>query len=634
MSVQAGIWNLGGSPVTRESLTRISQMLSDYGPDGESFHFDRSIGMLYRPFHTTAESRFEHQPHLSDSGTVITWDGRLDNRDELNLRLHTTLKDRTDVAIVNAAFDQWGTGCFAKLIGDWAISIWSPRDRELILARDYMGIRHLFYYPNARAIMWCSHLGPLALCGDSFSLCNDYIAGYLAFHPDAHLTPYREIHSVPPGKFVRIRTGKITTHTYWEFNTNLKTRHITDEEYEEHYRYLFRQAIRRRLRTDSPVLAELSGGLDSSSIVCMADDIGAEKTAQGPRVDTISYYDSTEPGENDLPYFTKIQEKRGRKGFCFDLMASGDSLRLDYPVFLPTPGFAGRTEVKSTLSELVSHSKYRIILSGVGGDEMNGQPLDPTILVAEQLRHLRLACVAKELTEWSRRMRIPWIQLLFQAVVHLLPQALRIKFTGVAKIEPWVHRRFASSYRLGARQIEATPSSWFLSPAVRDALQTTLTLARRMTYASPALIEKRYPYLDQNLVEFLTSIPIDQLLRPGQRRSLMRRALKDFLPPEIATRRTKAPAMRCYFLVFDKHWEIIDSAFRSSLSASLGYVYRDEAHVALLAMKNGQVPTYFLRLLKALSLELWLRDVVARHVVSIPGPLPLIVAADLAESRI
>ena len=92
--------------------------------------------------------------------------------------------------------------------------------------------------------------------------------------------------------------------------------------------------------------------------------------------------------------------------------------------------------------------------------------------------------------------------------------------------------------------------------------------------------------------------------------------------------------MRCYSLVFDKHWEIIDSAFRSSLSTSLGYVYRDEAHAALLAMKNGQVPTYFLRLLKALSLELWLRDVVARHVVSIPGPLPLIVAADLAESRI
>lgn len=246
MSVQAGFWNLDGSPVPRESLTRISQTLSDYGPDGEFFYFDRPIGMLYRPFHTTAESRLEHQPHLSDSGSVITWDGRLDNRDELDSQLHTTLKDKTDVAIVKATFDQWGTGCFAKLVGDWAISIWSPRDKQLILARDYMGIRHLFYYPQAKTIMWCSHLAPLALCGDRFSLCNDYIAGYLAFHPDAHLTPYREIHSVPPGKFVCIRKGKITTHTYWEFNTNLKTRHTTDEEYEEHYRYLFRQAIRRR----------------------------------------------------------------------------------------------------------------------------------------------------------------------------------------------------------------------------------------------------------------------------------------------------------------------------------------------------------------------------------------------------
>src|SRR5579859_2901889 len=83
MSVQAGIWNFDGRPVDRATLARISSQIAEYGPDGEAMHVDRSVGMLYRPFHTTLESRKEQQPHVFANGRVITWDGRLDNREEL-----------------------------------------------------------------------------------------------------------------------------------------------------------------------------------------------------------------------------------------------------------------------------------------------------------------------------------------------------------------------------------------------------------------------------------------------------------------------------------------------------------------------------------------------------------------------
>ena len=83
MSVQAGILNLDGGPINRECLDRISHNLIAYGPDGEASYFDGSIGILYRPFHSTPESHLERQPHVSAHGNVITWDGRLDNRDEL-----------------------------------------------------------------------------------------------------------------------------------------------------------------------------------------------------------------------------------------------------------------------------------------------------------------------------------------------------------------------------------------------------------------------------------------------------------------------------------------------------------------------------------------------------------------------
>ena len=280
MSVQAGIWNLDGKIVTRNSLTQISKSLSEYSPDGAAFYSDGFIGMLYCPFHTTAESRLEHQPHVSASGKMITWDGRLDNRDELISQLKDSITgEKTDVAIVAAALDRWQTDCFANLIGDWSMAIWNPTDRTLILARDYIGVRQLFYYSSLQQVIWCSLLAPLALCGQRLTICDEYIAGYLCLWPEAHLTPYREIHSVPPGKFVRIHNTTIAVHTYWAFNPRLNIRY-KDTQYEEAFHSLFRQAVQRRLRTDSPILAELSGGFDSSSIVCMASHL--IRTGSGP----------------------------------------------------------------------------------------------------------------------------------------------------------------------------------------------------------------------------------------------------------------------------------------------------------------------------------------------------------------
>src|SRR5260370_30735891 len=83
MSVQAGAWSFDGELVNRELQAGISQSIAEYGPDGEATYFDGPVGMLYRPFHTTLESRVERQPHVTSMGNMMTWDGRLDNRDEL-----------------------------------------------------------------------------------------------------------------------------------------------------------------------------------------------------------------------------------------------------------------------------------------------------------------------------------------------------------------------------------------------------------------------------------------------------------------------------------------------------------------------------------------------------------------------
>lgn len=621
MSVQAGIWHFDGRPADQR-LSELSRATADFGPDGEFTHILDSIAMLYRPFHTTSESRMERQPLTFDGGTVMTWDGRLDNRQELLSQLDRPVTSYSgDVEIVGAAFAKWGTSCFNKIVGDWALTIWNPRQRELILARDYIGVRQLFYYPKLDEILWCTQLAPLARCGDSFTICDEYIAGYLAFRPDAPLTPFREIRSVPPGTFIRATSREITTHTYWTLDSVLRNTCANDAEYEEQYFYLLRQAVKRRLRADGPILSTLSGGLDSSSIVCMADDILSKEGASTPRLDTISYYDPLEPGEDDFKHLRKAEEKRGRNGFHLSVPGMGDSLSFEYTEFIATPGFGIRAEVKSAMSNVIRMGHHRVILNGTGGDEVNAQALDFRIPIADLLAHLHMMKAAKDLVAWSLISRRPFLKLLFEVILELSPLRVRAHITERGRLQPWIRAQFARRYGVRCRQLEDIEGFWCWRPGPRDAVQTITTLSKDLTQATPSKLEQRYPYLDQNLVEFLTTIPFDQLLRPGQRRSLMRRALARLLPTEILHRKTKVSAARCYPITVEKHWNEIEHILAVGISSQLGYINLHELRTDLLRLRNGDVPPYLVRLLKALSLEFWLQDIFTRRIVTVPSVL-------------
>lgn len=621
MSEIAGIWHLDGAPVDREFARRISLQLQTNGAELETTHFDKCIGMIYRPVHTMRKSTLEHQPYETPAGNVILWNGRLDNGEDLMSELGIAIHcEQTDLAIVASAIDRWGVNAFVKIVGDWALAIWNPKRQELLLARDYIGVRQLFYYPSSTRIVWCSQLAPIALCGDRFTLCDEYVAGYLAFYPDAHLTPYSQIHSVPPGNCVRICPGETQIQAYWIAGNCGRVRYRTDDEYVEQYQALFRQAVRRRLRTDSPILAELSGGLDSSSVVCVADDLVANGDSHVSCLDTFSFYDSNEPEENDVSYFTTVEAQRGKNGIHVDLASSGDYFLFDKGSFVATPGTRGRAQVRSALVKAVERSKYRVMLSGFGGDQINGQTLDPRILMADLLVQLRIIAFVKELRSWSSLIRKrPLIQLFLQTLVQLVPIQIRSRFNSDRTTLPWVQRRFGRKYHVSARMLEVIDGVWFANPAERDAVQTIATISRELTNLEPSIIEKRYPYLDRDFVEFMTSIPLNQVLRPGRRRWLMRRALANSLPKEVLDRTVKSRVARYPCVVMEKHWHRIEKVLATSIAAQLGFVSRADLHYALWQMKNGRIPIYLVRLINALSLELWLRDVNERGVVDL-GP--------------
>jgi asparagine synthase (glutamine-hydrolysing) len=620
MSVQAGIWNFDGEPVDRTVLARFGELMKAMAPDGQSCFVDGSIALLYRPFHTTAESRQETQPCYSSNGFVLTWDGRLDNREELMTDLDMPTDGHPgDVDIVAAAFRQWKTEAFKRILGDWALSIWCVEERELILAADYMCIRHVFYYPRKHSIWWSTDLAPLVLLSESkLHLDDEYVAGYFVHGPDSETTPFREIREVPPGCFVRIRAAKICVERFWTLSSLAEIHYQKDADYEDHFRSLFRQSVRRRLRSDSPILAELSGGLDSSSIVCTADALIKEILPE-THLDTLSYYDRTEPDGDDLPYVKRLEELRGKSGQHIDASTLGDSRNtFAYSEFNPLPGCVGITcFLEAERAAIVRNGGYRVVLSGLGGDEFLGGVPDPRPQLADLLFRANLVQFSRQLTAWSLTKRRPWIQLLAQTVLFLLPLGVRKHFDKRAGVEPWINESFAVRMKPGHRMPGADLGEAHCSPGRRSYIAAVLLMANKMAkqqMPTQATEEVRYPYLDRKLLEFLSSIPATQLLRPGERRSLMRRALRGIVPNEVLSRRTKQVGSRTPLIAFERNLEQLSSLFDTSQSETLGYV---DSHRFMHAVRSAfSVKTIHLSTaLKTVALELWLRDVVSRGLV-------------------
>lgn len=638
MSSQAGIWNFDGRPVDRGMFGKLSSTIEQYGPDGGKDYIDNSIAMAYRAFHTTLESRVERQPYRSARGNVITWDGRLDNREELIPRLHSDLgEDRSDIAIVAAAFERWSSDCFREFVGDWAVAIWSCADQTILLSKDYIGIRHLYYSLSEKGVVWCSDLGGIMhLAHGNLTLNDEYIAGYLGLYPEAHFTPYREILPVPAGKFVRFHDGNATIQSYWTFEPGLKIRYKKDSEYEEHFRRVFREAVRRRLRSDSPILAELSGGLDSSSIVCIADDIVARGETGLPQLDTLSLYDKSEPQGDDWRFFNIVEEMRGRVGYHIDLGKYPASIGLEHRTLVARPGtLPSGQEWELERSTIMERGGYRVVLSGIGGDEFLGGVPEPSPELADLLARFQIVKLARQLEAWSLVKRRPWVHLLSNAFCELLPDWLDIRRVTLGKLEPWIDRQFARRCGLASRRMGPAAGLGVRLPSVRQSARTLIVMACQMSKQLPpngGCEETRYPFLDQDLVEFATSIPLDQLLRPGERRSLMRRSLIGVLPKEVLGRKTKGVSSRFASAALDNKWIDIERIFRSPLCCQLGYIDRKRLHGELVATRNGN-GLHPVRLMRVVSLEIWLRNLSDRGLIDVRREDPDCARAALAQSR-
>src|SRR5207302_1806386 len=193
----------------------------------------------------------------------------------------------------------------------------------------------------------------------------------------------------------------------------------------------------------------------------------------------------------------------------------GESASLEYPVFIARPGCLGTgRKLAAERAEILSRNGYRVVLSGIGGDEFLGGNPDPRGLLADLLVQFKLISLAKQVMAWSLVKRGPWLQLLWQSALTLLPAWLAQCVLKEARPEPWIEKDFAKRTRLAMRQLDVGEHFGLWLPTRRSYIAGVLIMANRMAeHGTRIQQEVRYPYLDQDLIEFVLSIPASQLLR-------------------------------------------------------------------------------------------------------------------------
>jgi len=472
--------------------------------------------------------------------------------------------------------------------------------------------------------MWSTDLLPLMQHGGvDLALDDEYVAQFLILATEPHRSPYRNIHAVEPGHLAVFREGRVVRNTwYWKSDPANEIRYANDREYEEQFFALVRQSVKARLRSDGPIWGDLSGGLDSSSIVCMADQIMAQDCVDCPRLDTWTAVNGESILTNELPYVRLVEKKRGRTGHHIheDELWFKNILEDDYQTLLPNPLLCVPERIGWLNSEM-NRAGARVRLSGHGGDHLLGNggiPAEP----ADLLRSFHFGRLHDQLRTWSHATKQPYLKILAaNALLPLLPHALRQPWESKRNLTDSLPDAFLS--RFSPRLFRTYPPDPFGNklPSRRERVRHMLAAIRTTAagiHPGFSQFEVRYPYLDRRLVEWLLAIPSFQIQRSGEIRSLMKRAFQNLLPPLIGKRVTKGSIDEAICRQLNVAWKDVEEVLQTGRLARQGYFEKTFMQDAAKSVAHGGSMTrvVFIRLL---AIELWLRTLERKRF----WPMPL-----------
>ena len=635
MSGIAGIYNLDGRPVDPTLLHRMTNAIAHRGPDGIHHWIDGSVGLGHCMLQTTPESLYEKQPVKDETGQLcLTLDGRVDNRDDLKASLEAKgarLRDDTDAELVLKAYEVWGEMSPEKILGDFAYVIWDGRNRLLFCARDMFGLKPLYYYFSGSTFRFGSEL-PVIFADPNVprepneGMIGEYLAWSVASQDQ---TLYQKVFRLPPSHALIIQSGQLSTNCYWNIDLTHQVRYRTDEEYAEHFFEIFKESVCCRLRSHGSAGAHLSGGLDSSSVVSMAQWLFREGVVTDRGFETFSLVFPGHPCDEST-YINDVVAKWELRSNTTE-PAKLDVTYYEEQVlrYQDFPDFPNGGALQHSLMEQVHAKRIRVLLTGAGGDQwLTGSQShhadflrDLKILAAlKQARGDRLVAVSMGETPPS------YLSLFFKSGVWpLLPTRFqrgvrRILHKGQFLTPTWLNPQFVQliklSERLSKPMVKTNPfashAQAMLAYPITSGWHSMATEIGERTNARFG-IEERHPYYDRRVVEFALAIPEEQRWRYDEIKFVLRQAMRNLLPESIRQRRSKADFTHLYSAALGSVAIGNEKAFEKLAIASLGWVSAEE--LRLMYQRMGRLYShgdqgywsYIWPLWMSFAVDLWYR---------------------------
>jgi asparagine synthase (glutamine-hydrolysing) len=639
MSGICGVWNLDGQPVERSLLASLSATLAHRGPDGEGIRVQGCMGMACQHLQVTLESIGEVQPLVDAAGTMLVFDGRLDNRAELL----QTLADRGDVsaassdaALVLAAYRVYGDKMPEQLNGDFALGLYDPNRRRFLLVRDAIGIRPLYYCRAKGVFLFASEIKALLAHPLVHTRPNDdalaaLLLGGGGTGDDLEATFFEGIYSVPPAHVVSVTPDGQAARCYWDFDPACRTRYGSFPEYVDAFRHYFEQAVRRRLRSAFPVAVSVSGGPDSSALFCLAETLRRREPASFPPLSGVSYgTDDGSPADEQV-FLRAIEQQYGVAISRAPLEAKGFVDGAKRGVWhVESPLIYGLWSDDDQFVGLARQTGSKVLITGLWGDQM----LFSMACLIDLFPWLALGKIHAHLQEFSRWMTdvdpsyFSWKTLLGNMsryyVRYYMPDAFqlwlrrfRTKVVETSKKPTWYTDVLrARAFKHATRPTfptRPTTSAYFASlyREVRTSLHV-LCLEWSNKDASTHGLEMAFPFFDRDLLSFLMSIPGGIQTEKGVPRALLREAMRGVLPTSIAERRWKGDFTHVVNEGTCRDYPKVVEYFRSnSLSAKWGYLRADVMQTELPKIgeeiQHSTDNSASRRIQEVFGLEMWLQ---------------------------
>ncbi len=631
-----GIVGILGSIPSKLKMEQARDAMTHRGPDDAGLYYspEEQVALGHRRLAIIDLSPAGHQPFFSnDKRYVLVFNGEIYNYLEIKAELEDAyqFKTKSDTEVLLAAYIKWGEQCLSKFSGMFAFAIWDRRDRKLFCARDRFGVKPFYYFNDGKNFYFASEIKALLHFKNIPRRLNKQaLLDYLSYrYPLGESTLFEGIQSLLPGHYVAVKPGvAIKREKYWELPNISKKTDPGENEAIARTKELLTHSIKLRLRSDVPMGAYLSGGLDSSVLVAIMSSLSQD------RIKTFSV-GFPEEGFSELPYAKIVSDKFNTDHTEMTLSGHDyfDSLMevikfKDAPLLSPNevPWYLLSKELKKQIT---------VVLSGGGADELFGGYGRIFRSGFDLERLTRLENYSKEKKEiLLNNLKNKYGELNFSSVgEHFLSQYSYWEFSLKQKLlNSEVFGGFDIKNSTYFEPIFSRLKSLSIEDQYLYTFQTTHllgTLNHLDNVTMSASVEAREPYVDHSLVEYVSALPFKykiawkspadesqaKLLNSNQiseaydiPKYLLRKIAADYLPPEIMQRKKLGFPVPLDKWLRGKFGALAKEALLSSEARSRSLFKRNILE-DLLEHKEPMVgKNYGLNIWMLMNVELWLRE--------------------------